>query len=98
MRTNIDIDDSLLKRAMEASQTSTKKAAVERALQLVVLLKKQENIRSLFGTVQWDGDLDAMRQGRLPDWEAERSEQGSQNRAARGFKDFSLPAQKKAGA
>ena len=31
MRTNIEIDDELLRRAMKASKTHTKKAAVEAA-------------------------------------------------------------------
>jgi Arc/MetJ family transcription regulator len=104
MRTNIEIDESLLKEAMEASQTATKKAAVEVALQLAVRLKKQENIRSLFGTVQWDGDLDAMRQSRVLDWEAERLEQEGQGGAKSGAKGGSgidgmnLPARTKANA
>lgn len=86
MRTNIEIDENLLRQAMEASQTTTKKAAVEVALQLAVRLKKQEEIRSLFGTVQWDGDLDAMRQGRVLDWEAERLGQEGQSGAKSGAK------------
>lgn len=68
MRTNIDVDEELLRRAMQASRTTTKKAAVEAALRLTVQLKNQEKILSLFGKVQWDGDLDAMRQSRFPDW------------------------------
>ncbi|HEX4322228.1 MAG TPA: type II toxin-antitoxin system VapB family antitoxin [Acidobacteriaceae bacterium] len=84
MRTNIDIDKNLLIQAMKASQTATKRAAVEVALQLAVTLKKQEDIRSLFGTVQWDGDLDAMRQGRVLDWEVERSGQEGQDSAKSG--------------
>ena len=75
MRTNIEIDDGLLRQAMEASHATTKKAAVEAALLLTVRLKKQEEIRNLFGNVQWDGDLDAMRQGRVLDLEEERTDQ-----------------------
>ena len=68
MRTNIDIDDDLMKQAMEATGVATKKAAVEAALRKVVQLKKQEKILELFGTIQWEGDLDAMRETRFPDW------------------------------
>lgn len=75
MRTNIEIDEGLLRQAMEVSHTTTKKAAVEAALLLTVQLKKQEEIRSLFGKIQWDGDLDAMRQGRVLEWEEERKDQ-----------------------
>ena len=62
MRTNIDIDDKLMKQAMKAANTATKRATVEAALRQ---LKKQEGIRKLFGKVQWDGDLAAMREGRF---------------------------------
>jgi Arc/MetJ family transcription regulator len=76
MRTNIDIDDALMKQAMEATGCTTKKAAVDAALRQLVLLKKQERIRELFGTVQWEGDLDAMRASRFPDWDIEQEKAG----------------------
>jgi Arc/MetJ family transcription regulator len=68
MRTNIDIDDKLIKAAMKATGASTKKAAVEAALLKVVQLKKQERILQLFGKVQWEGDLNSMRESRFPEW------------------------------
>jgi Arc/MetJ family transcription regulator len=72
MRTNIDIDDKLMKQAMKATGARTKKAAVEAALRKVVQLKKQERILRLFGKVQWEGDLDAMRASRFPEWDQEQ--------------------------
>lgn len=69
MRTNLDIDDQLMRKAMAASGKSTKKATVEEALRLVVQLKKQERIRHLFGKVQWEGDLNEMRRSRFADWD-----------------------------
>ena len=69
MRTNIEIDDELLMRAMKASKTHTKKAAVEAALRLAVQMKRQERIRELFGKVKWEGDLAAMRESRFLDEE-----------------------------
>ncbi len=61
MRTNIDIDASLLADAMAATQLSTKKAIVEEALRLLVQRHRQiqafENMKGL----GWDGDLNAMR-------------------------------------
>ncbi|MGB7548051.1 MAG: type II toxin-antitoxin system VapB family antitoxin [Terracidiphilus sp.] len=69
MRTNIEIDDKLMRQAMKATGASTKKAAVEAALRKVVQLKKQEGIKKLRGKVQWAGDLDAMREGRFMNWE-----------------------------
>jgi Arc/MetJ family transcription regulator len=61
MRTNIVIDDELMKEAMTLSRLKTKKAVVETGLKLLIQIKKQEQIRSLRGKLKWDGDLDAMR-------------------------------------
>jgi len=58
MRTNIEIDDKLMKKAMKLSGAPTKKAAVEEALQTFVRLKSQGEIRKWFGKVGWDGDLE----------------------------------------
>jgi len=69
MRTNIEIDDKLMRQAMKATGSTTKKAAVAAALQKVVQLKKQEGIKKLRGKVQWVGDLNAMREGRFMNWE-----------------------------
>jgi Arc/MetJ family transcription regulator len=67
MRTNIDIDDQLLRRAMKATGTTTKKAAVEAALRKAVQLKQQERIKRWFGKIQWEGNLEAMREARFTD-------------------------------
>lgn len=72
MRTNIDIDDKLMSQAMTATGAATKKAAVEAALRKVVALRKQEGIGKWFGKIPWEGDLAAMREGRLSEWEAVR--------------------------
>ena len=61
MRTNIVIDDELMDEAMTLSQIRTKKGVVETRLKLLVLIKKQEKIKSLRGKLKWDGDLSAMR-------------------------------------
>jgi Arc/MetJ family transcription regulator len=59
MRTNIDIDDKLMKQAMKATGARTKRAAVEASLRQTVQLKKQQGIRKLFGKVGWRGHDDA---------------------------------------
>lgn len=64
MRTNIVIDDELMKRAMRACGAKTKREAVETALRLMVGLKQQEGIRSLRGKLKWEGDLETMRRDR----------------------------------
>lgn len=64
MRTNIEIDDELITRAMRSSGATTKKAAVEAGLQLLVKTHAQAGIRKLRGKVRWEGDLRESRKGR----------------------------------
>ena len=61
MRTNIIIDDDLMKEAMALSNIKTKKAVVEYGLKLLVQIKKQEQIKNLRGKLKWNGDLETMR-------------------------------------
>lgn len=62
MRTNIEIDDELVERAMKVYQLSTKRAVVELALQrLVDSMSKAEQL-AMEGS-GWDGDLAQMREG-----------------------------------
>jgi Arc/MetJ family transcription regulator len=65
MRTNIVIDDKLMRKAMKSSGAKTKRAAVEFALRLLIQVKAQTRIRRLRGRIKWEGDLDEMRAGRL---------------------------------
>jgi Arc/MetJ family transcription regulator len=65
MRTNIVIDDELMRKALAATGLKTKRAVVEEALKLLVRLRSQERIKDYFGKLPWDGDLDAMRRDRL---------------------------------
>jgi Arc/MetJ family transcription regulator len=64
MRTNIDIDDRLMRQAMQRSRARTKKAVVEAGLKLLVATHAQSSIRRLRGKVQWEGDLNQSRQSR----------------------------------
>ena len=76
MRTNIEIDDELMRQAMSATGAATKKAAVEEALRLMVQLKRQgEAIESLKGIASWVGhDGDWFAPDPLdPEWNAELS-------------------------
>ncbi len=67
MRTNIEIDDALLSQAMTATGLPTKRATVEAGLRMLVRMRKQaEAFANLKGS-GWEGDLDAMRQGRSPE-------------------------------
>lgn len=66
MRTNIDIDEKLLDKAMDVADVSTKRAAVEEALRLVVQLHRQYVAGMDLAGIGWEGDLDVMRE----DWSA----------------------------
>ncbi len=64
MRTNIVIDDKLMKEALRATGAKTKREVVERGLKTLVDLRKQEQARQLRGKIKWEGDLDQMRADR----------------------------------
>ncbi|HXW48644.1 MAG TPA: type II toxin-antitoxin system VapB family antitoxin [Xanthobacteraceae bacterium] len=64
MRTNIEIDDSLMKEAQKASGQTTKKKTVEEALRLMIKLRRQRDVREAFGKYTWRGNLARSRQGR----------------------------------
>jgi Arc/MetJ family transcription regulator len=61
MRTNIVIDDDLMKRALELSGLKTKRAVIEEALRLLIRIEEQSSILALRGQLHWEGDLNAMR-------------------------------------
>jgi Arc/MetJ family transcription regulator len=61
MRTNIVIDDDLMRQALHLSGARTKREVVDLALRRLVQLKRQEEILAYRGKIKWEGDLDAMR-------------------------------------
>jgi Arc/MetJ family transcription regulator len=63
MRTNIVIDDKLMRDTLRATGLRTKRDAVELGLQTLLRLSRQAEIRRLRGKVDWQGDLNAMRTG-----------------------------------
>jgi Arc/MetJ family transcription regulator len=65
MRTNIEIDDALMKEAMEVAGTTTKKATVEAGLRMLIATGAQAGVRELRGRVKWEGNLDVSRRGRV---------------------------------
>ena len=64
MRTNIVIDDKLMRDTLRATGMKTKREAVEQGLRTLLRLSKQAEIRRLRGKLNWHGDLDAMRSDR----------------------------------
>jgi len=54
MRTNIEIDDRLMKQAMKATGAKTKRETVEQALKLMVRLDRQEKLlHRARGSISW---------------------------------------------
>ncbi len=64
MRTNVVIDDDLMAEALKVSGLKTKRAVIEAGLQMLVKLKRQEAVKSLRGKLQWEGDLNSLRENR----------------------------------
>ncbi|TMC53704.1 MAG: type II toxin-antitoxin system VapB family antitoxin [Chloroflexi bacterium] len=65
MRTNIVLDDQLVREAMRVSGLKTKRAVVEAGLRLLVQTKAQAGMRRLRGKVAWQGDLQQSRAARV---------------------------------
>ncbi len=68
MRTNIEIDDQLIKKYIKLSGAKTKKEAVNDALEKGIDYYSRLEILKLRGKVKWEGDLDQMRT--YDKWEA----------------------------
>lgn len=61
MRTNIVIDDKLMKDTLRVTGLKTKREAVELGLRTLLRLGQQSKARELRGKLAWEGDLEAMR-------------------------------------
>ena len=64
MRTNIDLDDTLVQQAMAATGQRTKKGAIDEALRRLVRAHEQRQAIEDLRGLGWEGDLDEMRAGR----------------------------------
>jgi len=61
MRTNIVIDDQLMRDTLRATGIRTKREAVELGLRTLLKLHQQAQLRQLRGKLRWVGDLETMR-------------------------------------
>jgi Arc/MetJ family transcription regulator len=61
MRTNIEIDQSVVSEVMEFYGVRTKREAVDRALKQALRLKRQGEALHRLRGIGWEGDLDGMR-------------------------------------
>ncbi len=64
MRTNIEIDDTVMAEAQRVAGTTTKRETVDLALRELVARHERRGILELRGKVRWEGDLDVSRRGR----------------------------------
>ncbi|MFC3415692.1 type II toxin-antitoxin system VapB family antitoxin [Algoriphagus hitonicola] len=61
-RTNIEIDENLIAEIQSRSTLKTKKEIVNQALKELLNQLKRKELRSLAGKINWEGDLDSMRE------------------------------------
>jgi Arc/MetJ family transcription regulator len=64
-RTNVDIDDRLIRRARRLTGLKTKKAVIHRALETLVRTEDRKGILRYYGSGVWQGDLKKMRRSRI---------------------------------
>jgi Arc/MetJ family transcription regulator len=63
-RTNIDIDESLVRKARKLTRLKTKRQIVDRALELLVRSESRKGILRYYGSGVWKGDVRASRRNR----------------------------------
>ena len=63
-RTNIVIDDDLVRKARKLTRLKTKREIVDKALELLVRSESRKGLLRHYGTGIWKGDLKAMRKNR----------------------------------
>ncbi|HUI83816.1 MAG TPA: type II toxin-antitoxin system VapB family antitoxin [Candidatus Binatia bacterium] len=64
-RTNIDIDDSLIRQARKLTRLKTKRQIVDKALELLVRSESRKGILRYYGSGIWKGDLKMSRRSRV---------------------------------
>ena len=63
-RTNIVLDEKLVKDCIKVTGIKTQKALIDHALRELLRHEKQSKLLELKGKVNWNGNLDEWRQGR----------------------------------
>jgi len=64
MRTNIDIDETLVRKARKLMRLKSKRQIVDRALELLVRSESRKGILRYYGSGVWKGDTKALRRNR----------------------------------
>ena len=64
-RTNIDLDEALMRKAQKLTRLRTKRQVVNRALELLVRSESRKGILRYYGAGIWEGDLKTSRRNRV---------------------------------
>ena len=64
-RTNVELDEKLVKEGMRLFKKKTKKDLIHFALSELIRREKAKGILDLEGEVEWEGDLKKMRKTRF---------------------------------
>jgi Arc/MetJ family transcription regulator len=64
-RTNINIDENLIRKARKLTRLKTKRQIVDRALELLVRSETRKGMLRYYGAGVWKGDLKAFRRNRF---------------------------------
>ena len=64
-RTNIELDDSLIRKARKLTRLKTKREIVDRALELLVQSESRKGMLRFYGTGIWKGALKTSRRNRV---------------------------------
>jgi Arc/MetJ family transcription regulator len=64
-RTNIDLDEGLIRKARKLTRLKTKRQIVAKALDLLVRSESRKGILRYYGSGVWKGDLRASRRNRV---------------------------------
>ena len=64
-RTNIDVDEKLIRQARKLTRLKTKREIVHKALELLVRSESRKGILRYYGSGIWQGDLKGMRRNRV---------------------------------
>jgi Arc/MetJ family transcription regulator len=62
MRTNIELDDTLVKKAMNLTKISTKRALINTALEELIKSNTRKRMLKYIDSDIWEGDLMKMRE------------------------------------
>jgi Arc/MetJ family transcription regulator len=65
MRTNIDINETLVRKARKLTRLKTKRQIVDKALELLVRSESRKGILEYYGSGIWKGNPKAMRRNRI---------------------------------